>query len=397
MSHTSAMHHPGPTLPAWTYRNAELVDLEFEALFRTSWQFVCHVNEVKNLRDFVTFDLLRDPVLVLRSDDGVLRAFINACRHRGAKILDGAGQCKARLTCPYHGWSYNTNGSLAGRPSEATFADPDKSALGLRALELEVICGLVFVRIVPGGESLHNLWADYLPLIEPYRLEEMVPLAAPWVDHWNCNWKVGVDNNLENYHVPVGHPGYHRMLDNDITGFINRHGVAGSKSVLRDTPSSNWAERMYQKMAPGLNSNLPEPVRTSWMFFTMPPNIGLDIYGDSMDIFQFLPQTATTCSVRYPIYVRPDARREMKVLRYLNERINRQVSAEDKTLCERVQRGLESHGFEFGPLSSYEHCINDFHDRVRAACPVTQLAQAPESGSLRARNAELLRAAPLMA
>lgn len=394
MPHTSALRRPGPTLPAWTYRNAELVDLEFEALFRTSWQFVCHINEVKNPRDFVTFDLLRDPVLVLRSDDGVLRAFINACRHRGAKILDGAGQCKARLSCPYHGWSYNTDGSLAGRPSEATFADPDKSALGLRALELEVICGLVFVRIVPGGESLHTMWADYLPLIEPYHLEEMVPLAAPWVDHWNCNWKVGVDNNLENYHVPVGHPGYHRMLDSDITGFINRHGVAGSKSVLRDTPSSNWAERMYQKMAPGLNSNLPEEVRTSWMFFTMPPNIGLDIYGDSMDIFQFLPQTATTCSVRYPIYVRPDARREMKVLRYLNERINRQVSAEDKTLCERVQRGLESHGFEFGPLSSYEHCIEDFHDRVRAACPVTQLAQAPESGSLRARNAELLRAAP---
>jgi len=394
MFHIPALHHPGPTLPAWTYRNAELMDLEFEALFRTSWQFVCHVNEVKNPRDFVTFDLLRDPVLVLRSDDGVLRAFINACRHRGAKILDGTGQCKARLTCPYHGWSYNTNGLLAGRPSEATFADPDKSALGLRALELEVICGLVFVRIVPGGESLHNLWADYLPLIEPYRLEEMVPLTEPWVDHWNCNWKVGVDNNLENYHVPVGHPGYHRMLDSDITGFINRHGVAGSKSVLRDTPSSNWAERMYQKMAPGLNSHLPEALRTSWLFFTMPPNIGLDIYGDSMDIFQFLPQTATTCSVRYPIYVRPDARREMKVLRYLNERINRQVGAEDKTLCERVQRGLESHGFEFGPLSSYEHCINDFHDRVRAACPVTQLAQAPESGSLRARNAELLRAAP---
>jgi len=174
---------------------------------------------------------------------------------------------------------------------------------------------------------------------------------------------------------------------------MNRHGVAGSKSVLRDTPSSNWAERMYQQMAPGLNSDLPESVRTSWMFFTMPPNMGLDIYGDSMDIFQFLPQTATTCSVRYPIYVRPDARREMKVLRYLNERINRQVGNEDKSLCERVQKGLESHGFEFGPISSYEHCIEDFHKRVRAACPITQLAQAPESGSLRARNAELLRMA----
>ena len=64
-------------------------------------------------------------------------------------------------------------------------------------------------------------------------------------------------------------------------------------------------------MAPALNSALPAQIRNTWSFFTMPPNMGLDIYGDSMDVFQFLPQTATTCSVRYPIYVRPDARREL--------------------------------------------------------------------------------------
>ena len=218
-----------------------------------------------------------------------------------------------------------------------------------------------------------------------------MPLEQPWVESWNCNWKVGVDNNLENYHVPVGHPGYNRMLDSDIAGFINRHGVAGSKSTLREKPSSNWAERMYQQMAPGLNADLPEEIRSSWLFFTMPPNIGIDIYGDSMDIFQFLPQTAETCTVRYPIFVRPDASREMKVLRYLNARINRQVSAEDKELSERVQVGLNSHGFEFGPLSSYEHCIHDFHDRVREACPVTLPPKAPRS-TLRQRNEEMLAA-----
>ena len=390
MLDTTLPPHQAPrTLPAWTYRNAELNELEYETLFRTSWQFACHVNDVRNPRDFMTLDLVRDSVIVLRGEDGELRAFINACRHRGAKVLDGHGQCKARLTCPYHGWSYHLNGARAGRPAEATFSGADKSTLGLRAVDLEVICGLVFVRIVPGGVSLKEMWKDYIHLIEPYRLEEMVPLSEPWIDHWNCNWKVGVDNNLENYHVPIGHPGYNRMLDSDITGFINVHGVAGSKSTLRPELSSNWAERMYQTMAPRLNSDLPPEVHNAWMFFTMPPNIGLDIYGDSMDIFQFLPGTADTCTVRYPIYVRPDARREMKVLRYLNARINRQVSAEDKMLCERVQSGLTSYGFEFGPLSSYEHCIHDLHNRVRAACPVTQLASAPTSGTLRQRNEEM--------
>ncbi|MDQ7249692.1 aromatic ring-hydroxylating oxygenase subunit alpha [Dongia sedimenti] len=377
-------------LPAWTYRHAELNELEYEALFRPSWQFACHVNQVKNIGDFVTLDLLRDSILVLRGKDGELRAFMNVCRHRGAKLLDGAGTCKARVTCPYHGWSYNLRGELAGMPAEKTFPGADKKQLGLRSVELEILCGLVFVRVVPGGVSLKEMWKDYIHLIEPYRLEEMVPLEEPWVENWACNWKVGVDNNLENYHVPVGHPGYDRLLDSDLGGFMNEHGVAGSKSVLRDKLSSNWSERRYQQMAPALNEDLPEEIRTSWMFFTMPPNIGIDIYGDSMDVFQFLPLGAETCTVRYPIFVRPDARREMKVLRYLNARINRQVSAEDKLLSERVQVGLNSHGFEFGPLSEYEGCIHDFHDRVRKACPVATLPEAPTQGSLRQVNDRML-------
>jgi phenylpropionate dioxygenase-like ring-hydroxylating dioxygenase large terminal subunit len=111
-----------------------------------------------------------------------------------------------------------------------------------------------------------------------------------------------------------------------------------------------------------------------------------------MDVFQFLPLGPETCTVRYPIFVRPDARREMKVLRYLNARINRQVSAEDKLLSERVQVGLNSHGLEFGPLSAYEGCIHDFHDRVRRACPVTTLPEAPLQGSLRRVNEDMLSA-----
>jgi phenylpropionate dioxygenase-like ring-hydroxylating dioxygenase large terminal subunit len=388
---TSPIQHSTATRPlaAWTYQSAELAELEYENLFRTSWQFVCHVNEVPRPRDFFTLDLPRDPVLVLRGEDGVLRAFLNVCRHRGAKLLDGAAQCKARLSCPYHGWSYHTDGRLAGRPAEHTFADHDTQSLGLRALDIEVLCGLVFVRIVPGGASLHSMWAEYLPLIEPYRLEEMVPLQAAFLEEWDCNWKVGVDNTLENYHVPVGHPGYQRLLDSDLTGFMNVHGVAGSLSVLRPEPSSNWAERMYQRMAPALNSALPAQVRNTWSFFTMPPNTGLDLYGDSMDLFQFFPLGGQRCRVRYPIYVRPDTRREMRVLRHLNARINRRVGAEDRALCERVQAGLNSQDFAFGPLSSYEHCVLDMHARVQDACPVSRLPHNPGEGVLRQHNANM--------
>jgi phenylpropionate dioxygenase-like ring-hydroxylating dioxygenase large terminal subunit len=382
-------------LPAWAYGNEELNELEYERLFRPSWQFACHVSQVAKARDYFVFDLWRDSVLVVRGDDGELRAFLNVCRHRGTKIADGAGTCRGRLTCPYHGWTYDLTGALVGRPAEKTFEHRDLGGLGLRRVELEVLCGLVFVRIVPGGPSLREMWADYAHLLQPYRLEEMVPMGEIWIETWNCNWKVGVDNNLENYHVPIGHPGYNRMLDSDMMGFLNGHGVAGSRSVLRDAPSKSWSERMYQEMAPRVNADLPEQARGAWLFLTMPPNMGLDVYGDSMDVFQFFPRTARTCTVRYPIFGRPGESRELKVLRYLNLRINRKVSAEDRFLSERVQLGLDSHGFRFGPFSDYEHCIYDFHERVRAACPVESLLHAPLLESVREVNARMLEAGAL--
>jgi phenylpropionate dioxygenase-like ring-hydroxylating dioxygenase large terminal subunit len=109
----------------------------------------------------------------------------------------------------------------------------------------------------------------------------------------------------------------------------------------------------------------------------MPPNIGIDIYPDSMDVFQILPRTATTCFVRYLIFRPRDDSRDARVLRYLNSRINRQVMREDRALSERVQAGLASHGYQPGPLSTLEVAIKDFHDRIRRAIPETELADVP--------------------
>ena len=381
-------------LPAWTYRNTELLDLEYERVILPSWQFVCHANQVKEPGDYATLDLMRDSIIVMRGKDGVLRAFSNVCRHRGSKLLEGAGQCRARITCPYHGWSYKLDGSLAATPSEATFPGLDKSQFGLKPVELEILMGLVFVRVVGGGPSLKEMWGEYVDLLAPFRIEEMVPRqAAPTIDTWNANWKVVTDNNLENYHVPVGHPGYHRMLDNDLGGFMNQHGVAGSKSMLRDKLSSNWSEQLYQKLAPQALTDMSGDTAKTWLFFSMPPNIGIDIYPDSMDVFQMLPRTAETSISRYSVFVHPNETRELKALRYLNGRINRQVTSEDRTLSERVQTGLASHGYEPGPLSTYEYAIHDFHDRIRAACPVTLLPKAPRAGTVRQRNEEMLEKA----
>ncbi len=167
------------------------------------------------------------------------------------------------------------------------------------------------------------------------------------------------------------------MLDNDLQGFMNAHGVAGSASRHK-AAVGQLERRALSETCPGLTlDRLAEETRRTWMFFTMPPNIGIDIYPDSADVFQILPRTATTCFVRYPVFKPRDDRREARVLRYLNTRINRQVMREDKELCERVQAGLSSHGYRPGPLSTLEVAIRDFHDRIRAVIPEVDLPKPP--------------------
>ena len=98
-----------------------------------SWQIVCHVNSIPRAGDYETFDLGPESVLVLRDRDGSIRAFHNVCRHRGARLLDGAGNCPATITCPYHGWSYRHDGSLIGVPVRDSFPGLERAEHGLRA------------------------------------------------------------------------------------------------------------------------------------------------------------------------------------------------------------------------------------------------------------------------
>ena len=378
-------------LPAWAYLSPELQELEYERVILPSWQFVCHHNQLLAPGDFSTLDLWRDSVIVIRGNDGLLRAFQNACRHRGARLLDGHGSCSRQISCPYHAWSYEFEGQLARVPSERSFQDLDKSLLGLRELELEVFCGLVFVRIIPGGPSLASVMGELAEELAPYRIEDMVPATQTQpVARWNCNWKVALDNYLDNYHVPYGHPGLHRLMDNELSCTINTHGVSYSRSSLRERQSPNWSEGMYQRLAPQAFAGLPANVRTSWMFCFMPVNIGFDVFPDGMSLFQVLPAGPGTTELRVPLFLRPDASRETRAVRYIAGRINAQINHEDQLLCERVQSGLSGHRYAAGPLSDFEMPVRDMHDRLRAACPVLGLEQRPAEGSLRRLNDEML-------
>jgi phenylpropionate dioxygenase-like ring-hydroxylating dioxygenase large terminal subunit len=365
-------------LPAWVYNNAQLSRLELERVLRPSWQIVCHVNSIPATGDFQTLDLGSDSVVVLRDRDGSIRAFHNVCRHRGARLLDGAGNCPTAVTCPYHGWTYRHDGGLIGMPVRESFPGLDRSLHGLRPVRVEVAMSFVWVCLAGDPPPIATVWGELADELAPYRLADMVPLGPITQESWPVDWKIAMDNYLESYHVPIGHPGLFRMFTPDYEDQKAVPGVARGLSWMRERDSPRWAEGKYQRMIGKVATHLPAELRRCWRFYSALPNLGIDVFPDQMDFFQVLPDGPGRCLIRGAVFGLPDERREMRAVRYLSSRINTQVNNEDKWLCSRVQRGLASASYRPGPLSQLERWMLEFHDLLRARIPEFALAQAPE-------------------
>jgi phenylpropionate dioxygenase-like ring-hydroxylating dioxygenase large terminal subunit len=364
-------------LPAWVYNHPDMTRLEYERLLKPSWQIVCHVSSLARSGDFVTLDLGADSVVALRTSQGEIQAFHNVCRHRGARILEGAGNCPGAITCPYHGWSYRLSGELLGMTARETFPPLERAQLGLKPVRSQVLFGFVFVCIAGSPRPLEDLWAGVAAEFAPHRFEDMQPLGAMYIEHWDCDWKIAMDNYLESYHVPIGHPGLNRMFTPDYDDQLNLPGVARGISWLRERPSPRWSERLYQRLITQVSTDLPEPHRRRWSFYSMLPNLGIDVFPDQMDFFQVLPRGPGKCTIRGGSFAHPDARREMRIVRYLSGRINRQVQREDQFLCRRVQQGLASASYEPGPLSRLENCMLEFHELLRERIPEVREPSPP--------------------
>jgi len=369
-------------LPAWVYNHPEMTRLEHERILMPSWQMVCHLNSVPRVGDFVTFDMGPESVLVLRDRDGSIRAFHNVCRHRGARLLDGAGNCSASITCPYHGWSYRHDGTLIGMPVRDSFPGLDRAEHGLRSVRVDTAFGFVFVCLAPDSpfgapRPVADTWGKLGDELRDSRCAEMVPLGPITSDIWNVDWKIAMDNYLESYHVPIGHPGLYRMFTPDYDDQLTVPGVARGISWLREKRSPRWSEGLYQALIERAAAHLPENQRRCWRFYSALPNLGIDVYPDQMDFFQVLPAGPGKCIIRGAVFGLPGAARELRAVRYLSDRINASVNNEDKWLCERVQRGLASSSYRPGQLSRLESCMLEFHNLLRERIPEFRLAAAP--------------------
>jgi phenylpropionate dioxygenase-like ring-hydroxylating dioxygenase large terminal subunit len=248
-------------------------------------------------------------------------------------------------------------------------------------LELEVYRGFVFVRLEGDGPSVADMMAPYDAELAPYRLEELVPLGRVTLRERAVNWKNVGDNYSDALHIRVAHPGLTRLFGKGY-GVESRGWVDKMWGGLLDEPSANLSERLYQKFLPVV-AHLPPERRRMWSYYKLWPNIAFDVYPDQIDFMQSIPMSPTRTVIREIAYVLPDERREMRAVRYLNWRINRLVSLEDKALIERVQHGMASRSYTVGPLGDSEVSLKSFGRRVRQLIPEAVLHRPPPHGWFR--------------
>ena len=364
------------SLPGWAYWDPEFFELERQVIFTKSWHLVGHVNDVPQAGDFLTFKFLNESILTVRGTDGRVRSFHNVCRHRAARLVSGEqGNCGKRITCPYHAWTYSTDGRLVGVPLRAGYPGLNQDDYGLAEVEQEVWRGFVFVRFAPGLPSVAEQMTPYASELAGAPLEDLVPLGPPRVQTRHVNWKNVADNYSDGLHIPVAHPGLMRIFGKSYA-IEAREWVDKMSGELVEQPSPHASERMYQKLIHDMG--LAEGA--TWAYYKLWPNAAIELYPDQIDFMQFVPVTPTETQLRYINYGLPDRRREMKAARYLNWRINRLVNVEDKDLIERVQAGMASSSFTVGPLGEGEVCLRSFGRRMRALFPEMRDGTPPPKG-----------------
>jgi phenylpropionate dioxygenase-like ring-hydroxylating dioxygenase large terminal subunit len=150
----------------------------------------------------------------------------------------------------------------------------------------------------------------------------------------------------------------------------------------------NWSERHYQKLLPNV-THLPSDRKRAWLYYSAFPNWAFDIYPDMIDYFQYLPISPGRSMSRSRSFVLADSGREMRAARYLNMRINRQVTLEDVELVEGVQHGLGSRSYHTGPLSRKEARVRQFQELIVKRIPVAACTDPPAAGTVAARNLQL--------
>ena len=379
-------------LPAWTYYNEELAEIEKNVLFRRHWQLACHSSDVPEPGDFQCLDMVGERAVIVRGKDGVIRAFHNLCRHRGSRVVGTQrGSCKHGITCPFHGWSYDLDGTLRSPLRPQSLPNLDPVAYGLKPVDMEIWLGFVFVRFQSSDQpSVAEIMAPFQEEAAAYRTDTMVPAFGKlWRQAMDVNWKSVRDVDNEGYHVPIAHPALHDLYGKNYFDQPLVNGSNRSFGGFNEGPGRLWSVRHYKKILPEM-TNLPTANRRAWLYLGIFPNTVIGLYPESMIFYQEYPVSAHKTIQRGGAYRYANESREQRLARYLSTRIDRDTQDEDTQLIEWCCEATQSSAYDDIILSDLEYGVRSYHDRLREVVPVMTLKEPPAGRSLSSVNSEML-------
>jgi phenylpropionate dioxygenase-like ring-hydroxylating dioxygenase large terminal subunit len=296
-------------LPSEAYTSEAFWAFERRAIFDREWLCVGHVNEIPDPGDHLPVSVLDEPLLLVRTATGEVKAMSAICQHRGHPIVggvkpapDGGGCLNARrLVCPYHNWVYDLDGRLVGAPSMdvAVLEQQLRKTVRLPPIRTQIFHGLIFVTFNPDPPSLADTLAPLAPEIAPYGVEQLVPAATLHKTDLPWNWKLHHENAIEPYHTSFVHRGYHDAVPSHLTTF--RDYTPGQAFVARSTgfaqADGDLFETTGDRRLP-IISNLPEACRNRVLFVSILPTAVLVMQPSMVTITFVNPTSARTMNSR---------------------------------------------------------------------------------------------------
>jgi phenylpropionate dioxygenase-like ring-hydroxylating dioxygenase large terminal subunit len=361
---TTAMADDVFTNPVDAYTSAERLTRERSILFRRYPLLVALSCQLPTPGDYLAEDDAGTPILVIRRQDGSLAAFMNVCRHRGSKVVDGCGGGKRALSCPYHGWTYDLDGRLIDIPGEEGFRGLAREAHALRQLPVAERYGLVWVQPTPISERT--------PLDIDAHLAGLGPeLASYGFDRYHhfetrrltprLNWKIAVDTFLEAYHLAV--------LHRDTVSPIFVGNLCAS-----DTFGLHHRMTAVRRSFAGLQD--PDEAARDFLrhtieLYTLFPNAVFVYQADHLEVWRMFPdaERADRCTVQLSLYV-PEPVTTEKARRHWEANLQLAIDAvegEDFRLGQGIQRGFASGAQEHVTYGRNEPALIHFHRSIRAA------------------------------
>jgi nitrite reductase/ring-hydroxylating ferredoxin subunit len=323
-------------VPLSYYRSPQLAAKELELLRRTPLA-VAITGDLPAPHDYVVREILGASILLSRAADGVARAFLNYCRHRGAQPAAGCGNAR-RFACPYHGWVYDSSGQLVGIPGAAGFAEIDRAATGLVEIPCEERHGIVWAVLTAGADL--ELDAHLGPLAEEldeWKLAEYAPLRHRDFEG-DVNWKAALEAFAESYHFPYVHAnsivGQNTMSDVTVHAALGQH--------QRVCFPLAWIDRE--------GSNL-DPVRNLAIIYWIWPNLVVAFSEIGAELIDILPSVGGTgtpeparCTVRHGWASRRQATSDTEVAAFeqLYDQVHAALRDEDFGVLPQCGRAIAS-------------------------------------------------------